>query len=88
MQPSKKRIATNDTKNATIIPTIKATSSGELIEPTLIRNFTSFRKLAPNITGIDKKKENSVAICLEAPRVIPPSIVAPDLEVPGIKDNT
>lgn len=51
-------------------------------------NFTSFNALAPNITGMDKKNENSAAINLDVPKIIAPIIVAPDLEVPGIKANT
>ena len=51
-------------------------------------NLTTLRALAPNITGIDRKKENSAAINLEAHNIIPPMIVAPDLEVPGISAST
>ena len=51
-------------------------------------NFLSFNKLAPNITGIDIKNENSAAKLLESPRINAPRIVAPDLEVPGIKLKT
>ena len=51
-------------------------------------NLYILRRLAPNIIGIDKKNENSAAIYLEVPRITAPNIVAPDLEVPGIKDNT
>ena len=51
-------------------------------------NFLSFNKLAPNITGIDIKNENSAAKLLESPRISAPIIVAPDLEVPGIKLKT
>ena len=50
-------------------------------------NLPSFKRLAPNITGMAKKKVNSVATNLDVPTNIPPMIVAPDLEVPGIKDN-
>ena len=51
-------------------------------------NLNNFNILAPNIIGIDKKNENSVAIYLDVPNIIPPKIVAPDLEVPGIKDKS
>ena len=47
-------------------------------------NFNNFNKLAPNITGIAKKNVNSAAISLDVPINIPPNIVAPDLDVPGI----
>ena len=39
---------------------------------------------APSIVGIARKKENSVAALRESPANIPPTIVAPDLDVPGI----
>ena len=45
----------------------------------------TFKRLAPNMTGIAKKNENSLATVLEQPQYKPPKIVAPDLEVPGIK---
>ena len=45
----------------------------------------TFNRLAPNITGMAKKKENSLATVLEQPQYKPPKIVAPDLDVPGIK---
>lgn len=51
-------------------------------------NFLSFKRLAPNITGIDIKNENSAAKLLESPSIKAPSIVAPDLDVPGIKLKT
>ena len=47
-------------------------SPAENIRPNLI----SFNALAPNITGIDKKKENLTAIVLEVPKITAPSIVA------------
>ena len=46
-------------------------------------NFNTFSKLAPNITGIAKKKVNSVANPLETPNIIAPIIVAPERDVPG-----
>ena len=48
-------------------------------EPILI----IFRRVAPSIVGIARKKENSVARTLLSPRRTPPIIVAADLEVPG-----
>ena len=48
----------------------------------------AFKKLAPNIVGIPRKKENSEANVLDAPKIIPPKIVEPDLEVPGINEST
>ena len=45
----------------------------------------TFNRLAPNITVMAKKNENSLATVLEQPQYKPPKIVAPDLDVPGIK---
>src|SRR5699024_2292160 len=58
-------------------------SSGVKLNP----KPSSFSKLAPNITGIDMKNENSAATDLEVPIRIAPIIVEPDLEVPGTKDK-
>ena len=46
-------------------------------------NLMIFNKLAPNMTGTAKKKVNSAATVLDIESIKPPSIVAPDREVPG-----
>lgn len=80
MYDIKKRITKIDTTNATSIPIIRIKNSKKLnAKP----NFTSFKRLAPNITGIAKKKVNSAATARLTPINKPPIIVAPDLEVPG-----
>lgn len=38
-------------------------------------NFSTFRRLAPNITGIARKKVNSAATVLDIPIIIAPRIV-------------
>ena len=53
-----------------------------------MKNFTIFKKLAPNITGIPRKNENSAAAGREQPISIAPRIVAPEREVPGIIAST
>ena len=74
-----------DTKNATTTPvTSVKISAGVKAKP----NFTSFRRLAPNMTGIARKKVNSAATVLEVPTRIPPIIVEPDRDVPGITEST
>ena len=74
-----------ETKNATTTPvTSVRTSAGVNVKP----NFTSFSRLAQNITGIARKKVNSAATVLEVPTRIPPIIVEPERDVPGITDNT
>lgn len=78
-------MATMETKKATRLPTNSITSSGPVnANP----NLTNFNKLAPNITGMARKKVNSAAIFLDVPTSIAPSMVAPDLDVPGIRANT
>lgn len=80
----KNLIATTDTKNATIIPVNKTTNS-KLVKSK--PNLISFKALAPNIIGIDKKNEYSAAIFLDVPRMMAPKIVAPERDVPGTNDN-
>ena len=41
------------------------------------------RRLAPNITGIARKNVNFAAVSLEIPIAIEPTMVEPDLDVPG-----
>ena len=74
-----------DIINAVTIPT-KSIISSRFVKAN--PNFKSFSKLAPNITGIARKKVNSAAISLDVPRITAPKIVAPDLDVPGIKEST
>ena len=45
----------------------------------------TFNRLAPKITGMANKKENSNATVHEQQKYKPPNFVAPDLDVPGIK---
>lgn len=74
-----------ETIKATAIPVNRMTISS-LVK--LNPNLTNFRALAPNITGIDRKNEYSAATNREVPSIIAPRIVAPEREVPGIKDKT
>lgn len=78
--PIKKRITTRDVTKATVIPTSKIINSGtEKANP----NFTIFSRLAPNITGTARKNVYSAATVRESPSMMPPSIVAPERDVPG-----
>ena len=70
---------------AVIIP---VTRSPQSVEERAISLVTSFKKLTPNITGIARKNENSAAIPREQPRIIAPSIVEPERDVPGIREST
>lgn len=47
-------------------------------------SLKSLYKVAAVIVGTARKNENSVASFLFIPRVRPPTMVAPDLETPGI----
>ena len=72
------------TKKATAIPKSKI----NICAPVNTKPcFTIFKRLAPNMTGMPKKNENSAATALEQPSSMAPSIVAPDLEVPGISER-
>ena len=78
-------MARTDTIKDTAIPTTRITTSQEVKSSP---NFTIFSRLAPNITGIARKKVYSAASVLDAPSKIPPMIVAPEREVPGISART
>ena len=77
-----------DTMKATITATNIITISVYAKEFPSKINFKTFRSDAPSITGIAMKNENSDAATRETLQSIPPIIVEPDREVPGINDNT
>ena len=52
------------------------------------KNFTSLRKLAPNMTGIARKKVNLAATERVVPSNKPPMMVDPEREVPGMSEST
>ena len=78
--PIRNLITITETTNAVIIPVKRIINSFPLKEKP---NFTIFSRLAPNITGIAKKKVNSAATVLETPIRRAPKMVAPEREVPG-----
>ena len=78
-------IANKLTTKATNVPNSNKNNCPKLNKPTFIKYLMTFKRLAPNMTGMAKKNENSLATVLEQPHYKPPKIVAPDLEVPGIK---
>lgn len=78
-------MANIETTKATIIP-VKSIIISEPVKTN--PNFSILSKLAPNITGMARKNVNSAAMNLEVPSSIAPIIVAPDLEVPGIRAKT
>ena len=85
MYPIRNLIARMDIPKATNIPTRSTASS---VPVKLKPNFKSFKKLAPNITGIARKNVNSAANSLDVPIKIPPIMVEPERDVPGIKERT
>ena len=78
-------MANKETTKATTDPTTSTTHSKP---EKAIPAFISLYPLAPIITGIAIKNENSAAIVLEVPNITAPKIVDPDLDVPGIKART
>ena len=75
MYPIKKRITTTEIKNAVIIPVASTMISFPLKEKP---NFNTFKRLAPSITGMARKKVNSAATVLDTPIRSAPRIVAPE----------
>ena len=69
-----------ETKNETSIPMTSTPASMVVNENP---NFTSFSRLAPNMTGMARKNVNSAATLLETPMSSAPTIVAPERDVPG-----
>ena len=85
MYPIRNLIAIMETTNATTIPTIRIITSVPVKEKP---NFRIFRRLAPNMTGIPRKKVNSAATVREVPARIPPIMVEPERDVPGTTEST
>ena len=84
----KNLMESKDTAKATTIPMIKyPISAPRSLLPSMI-NIRIFKALAPSITGIAKKKVNSAPAGLSMPIKSAPMMVAPERDVPGIKDNT
>src|SRR5215216_5476164 len=71
----------NDTMNPT---TNMGASDGTRDDQLLRRSYS----VAASMTGIAKKKDNSVAATRVNPRAYPPIMVAPEREVPGTRDST
>ena len=73
-------IINKETINAEILPNINNNIS---LKENTIPNLIIFINEAPNITGIDNSKVNSVITLLDIPNNRPAIIVAPDLDTPG-----
>ena len=76
------------TTKATAQPRPSTASCSPVNTMPSIRYLPTFRALAPNMTGMARKKVNSAATGRLAPRSRPPTMVAPLREVPGIMAST
>ena len=81
----KNLMANTDTPNDMPQPSRSRKTSLPMMPPPSLKNFKIFKKLAPNITGIPRKKVNSP---LAVPIRSAPMIVAPERDVPGISAST
>ena len=80
-------MATTDTTKETSMPASKITRPPPVRLWPCNKYFTSFKKLAPNMVGMARTKENSAATGRAQQSKIPPKIVAPEREVPGMRDK-
>ena len=78
--PMRNRSTNRDMTKDTTVPVISSASSADVNSKP---NFTTFSRLAPNITGIARKNVYSAATVLDTPMSSAPTIVAPEREVPG-----
>ena len=77
-----------DTRKETTIPTARSASSNVVaVKPSRI-NLSTLSADAPSITGIARKKENSAAAVRDTPVSIPPRMVEPERDVPGMSEST
>ena len=81
MKPVRNFIAATETTNAISTPTMSTISSDDVNENP---NLSILRRLAPSMTGIAMKNENSAAASRDIPRIIAPRMVEPEREVPGM----
>ena len=85
----KNLIAIIDTAKAVSVPTsITIISVISRERPSIKKAFAHFKRDAPSITGIAKKKENSAAAVLDTLTKEAPRMVEPERDVPGISDKT
>ena len=84
--PIRNFIAASDIRYATTVPKIKTERWGKA-KPLLSTYFAIFKPLAPIMTGIARKNENSAATALDVPINTAPRIVEPDLDVPGMSES-
>ena len=81
-------ITASDTRNETTMPTRSSITSPDVASNPERRNFKTLSPDAPSIMGIAIKKENSELAVRETPVSIPPRMVDPERDVPGISEST
>ena len=74
-----------DTTKAVAVPMMRISSS---VDVKLKPNLRSLMREAPAIVGMPMKKQNSAAVVLSSPRRRAPIIVAPERDVPGMREST
>ena len=80
-------MVTSETKNATAQPTARIAQSSHVIAIPSATNLTTFKRLAPAMTGIARKNENSAAATRETPSRREPIMVEPERDVPGMSES-
>ncbi len=77
-----------DITNAVTMPTTSTTISICVMAKPSSANLTAFTKPQPNMTGMARKNVNSAAAVREQPHSMPPMMVEPERDVPGIMAST
>ena len=79
---------TTDMTNAETTPTASTTASVVVMARPAAANLTHFTRPHPNMMGMARKNVNSAAAVLLQPHSMPPMMVAPEREVPGMMAST
>ena len=77
-------MAHRDTTKAETQPTAKTPHSVVVRATPSSISLATFKREAPSMVGMAIKKENSAAAPRDRPSIIPPRMVDPEREVPGI----
>ena len=79
---------TTDMTNAETTPTASTTASVVVMARPAAANLMHFTRPQPNMMGMARKNVNSAAAVLLQPHNMPPMMVAPEREVPGMMAST
>ena len=80
-------MANTDTTKDTSVPIIRRIQSDPENIPVFKKYFSSFSPLAPAMTGIARKKENSALAVVDSPATQPPMMVEALRLMPGMMDR-